>query len=305
MNDFDLNELTKNGSNLTVEFNGWDNNFYYDTNPTVLVLNLVDLFFIIICFLWGGWKIIQFLDRDQFGLKIAPVCLVLELLNSVTRFVNAILRIDCQMRSDYIDIEPPRTFLYSFSFVFNLSSGIFIIFFWMNLISMKIYKGHLLEKSFWPSFVLVVGFFILVLVVGILNMVYNDIRIVYYIAALILPICFIIAIFYFITAYRVFKYTKERSGSEDLQKIAVKIVLSGVCFIAMIVVSILDLIDPNPMAHMIGIFLLHLLQSARSLLQIDVFGTLKKNSDPVVIMDKSTYKTSISTKENISRAEEE
>jgi len=203
---------------IDVVFDNWDSNFFVNTYTTSLVVDIIDLIVILVCLVWVIWKIILLVQVNQFGFRIAPVCIILELFNSLTRLSNASLRINHEIRPDYTDIESIRIALYSFSFIFNLSSGVFVVFFWMNLMSTKIYRGTLLERAFWPSFVVVAIIFVVVFTLSLITIVLNQQSFANYISIFVLPLLLVLAIFYFITAHRVLKYVKNRTGSEGLKK---------------------------------------------------------------------------------------
>jgi hypothetical protein len=267
---------------ITANFSSWDHNIFGEVIPAYEGTQMV---LICICLIWANWKVYQLIKNDQFRLKIAPVCLCLEICNNIIRLASFSGYMQkLTTRPEYRMHPKIPVCLNSFAFAFNLSSGIFIVFFWMNLISMKIYKkGDILERAFWPSFILVgivflVQFFCSLLFgVGILDQAALSIY-----RQVIFCMCFILAIFYFITAYQVFKYSQKRSGSYDIKKIAFKIVLSGVCYVFIVIFglwvhSILGKVSPL-YYHTIA-FLFNTSFSFRSLLQIDVFGTVTKNKN--------------------------
>jgi len=269
--------LQNDSSSVFATLNNWDSNFFYDNTTLIMVLYSIDFTVILMCLFLGIWKLYILGVNTQLGLRIAPVCICIEIVNSLVRLSRCIIYIIKDSSSNYYDLEGIGGSLTCFGIALNLSSGIFIIFFWMNLISKKIYRGNLLEKAFWPSFILVGVVFTGIFVFGILNILGTETGFLYPEIAIILVIFLILAIFYFIIAHKVFHYTKQRSGSKGLNRIAIKIVLSGVCFLMLILFGILHFIfyDPNILADCFAQLGLNLSLSIRSLLQIDVFGTIK------------------------------
>jgi len=249
---------------------------------------IIMIIVVLICLSWGIYKIVGLAQNKHFALNIASVCLSLELLNGILRLVgpcNFLNRILGNTDQSVVKIGTSFT---SFAFGFNLSSGIFIIYFWMSILSLKLYSGNISEKSFWPSFVLVAIVWLLLFSFGVLYIVgLLSQTAISYLTGIILFSCIILAIFYFFTAKLVFNYTSKRSDSKGLKSIAIKIVLSGVCFILIVLnTGILLYVQSKPSFYLVNEtagLTLGLLFSARSLLQIDVFGTLKKKGQQVII----------------------
>jgi len=283
-------EKKLNNGSLSASFEGWDQNIFMKVTHTYSVAYRIILIIVVLfCLFWAAYKIYGLITHNHFAVNIASVCICLELLNGILRlvgpcnFLNRILL----GNSNQLVMKIGTSFT-SFAFGFNLSSGIFIIYFWMSILSLKLYSGNILEKSFWPSFVLVAIVWLLLFSFGVLYIVgILSQTAISYLTGIILFSCIILAIFYFITAKLVFNYTKKRSDSKGLKSIAIKIVLSGVCFILIVLnTGILLYVQSKPsfyLANETAALTLGLLFSARSLLQIDVFGTLKKKGQQVVI----------------------
>jgi len=283
-----ITEKLNNGS-LSGSFGGWDENIYITVvRKYGVAFRIILIIVVLFCLFWAMYKIYGLITHKHFAINIASVCLCLEVLNGVLRLVgpcNYLNRI-VTANSDPL-ISTVGTSFTSFAFGFNLSSGIFIIYFWMSILSLKLYSGNILERSFWPSFVLVAIIWLLLFlfglfyILGILSQL-----LVSYLSGVILVLCAILAVFYFITARLVFNYTKKRSDSKGLKTIAIKIVLSGVCFLLIIINTGLILMLQNKPLYLYNEIIsltVGLLFSARSLLQIDVFGTLKQKGQQVVI----------------------
>jgi len=287
-------------STLSVIFNGWDGNEYSENVPLRLAFYSIELVLIFVCFIWCCLKIYKLIIKHEFVLTIGPVCLILELLNTFSRAIFTGLRYYFQLGPAYIDFAPEVLFLLTLSTLFTLSSGVFIFFFFLNLMSMKIFKAGMWNKAFWPSFVIVGIMFIIIVVLGIWNFVSKqESDYITYFCIVLFPILLILAILYFYTGYRVIKYSNTKTQSEDLIIIAKKIILSGICFFLIFMLSLASWKLPEGGSRqLVIVFLLDVTLSIRSFLQIDVFGTIKKK-DNVVVEDKSSNNASSMT--NIQR----
>jgi len=293
-------------SSVYVQFDGWGLNYPYELSRTYgIATRSIDIILIICCFLWANWKIIGLIRDKQFDLNIAPVCLCIEVMFNLLRLVRSSLLLHENTAPVPGSIMPDNLTLsiYALSFSCNLSSGIFIIFFWMNLMKLKLYKIGLLDKAFWPSFALVAMVFILVVIFASLIIGKpGQNTIITIIGSLFVSLNFFVAVLYFIIAYQVFRYTENRTGSSDIKIIAIKIVLSGICFFLIVCFSINQLTTRGRffLVHTAGFFIMDLLYSVRSFLQIDVFGTIKKKNQEVVVMDEKNVSSNTPTLPNTS-----
>jgi F0F1-type ATP synthase assembly protein I len=173
----------------------------------------------------------------------------------------------------------------------------------MNLMKLKLYKIGLLDRAFWPSFALVAVLFTLVVIFGSLIIGKpGQSTITISIGSLCVFLCFFVAVLYFVIAFQVFRYTENRTGSSDIKVIAIKIILSGICFILIVCFSINQLASRGRifLVHTAGAFIMDLLYSIRSFLQIDVFGTIKKKNQEIVVMDDKNVSTNTPTLPNTS-----
>jgi len=222
----------------------------------------------------------------------------LEIICSIIRITPNVLSIEAITGQAEYRNEKLIHGLPIYAFGFNLTSGTFIIFFWLNLLSMKLFKGNLLEKSFWPCFGIVTSFWVLIIITSSIFFAFGTAqKILTYVGVALCFICFILAIIYFYTAHRVLEYSKTRSGSQGLKIIAWKIIGSGICFV-LIILALVLLIVPfrkSPPSSYTLTFVLQLFISMRSLLQIDVFGTIKKKEGEVINMSKTPNNDSSAT----------
>lgn len=289
-----------------MQFDGWDDNYQLDLSRSFSpAVRIIDMILTISCFIWAASKIYKLVQDKQFALNISPVCLCIEAVFNTIRLVRSILL--------YVELTAPlpgsslpenlTLWLYTLSFALNLSSGIFIIFFWLNLLKMKFSKFSFADKAFWPSFVIIGMLFVLVIILGALFIgkpsTAANLLTLSVILSFLTLFCFIVAMLYFIIAYQVFNYTRHRSGSDDMNVIAIKIVLSGLCFVTIVCFAVNQLITRNMgpffLVHMGGAFIMDILLSVRSFLQIDVFGTIKKKKQTVVVMDSKDKDKNSST----------
>jgi len=238
-----LKAIMVNGS-LSIRFDGWDTNPWVLIFPRMLLsFYTIEALFIFICFIMAVWKVRRLNLDDRFGLNIASVCLCLEIINSILRliYIGVLVQttfLESSYRSGML-LNSKCSAIYYFAFFLNLSSGIFVIYFWRNMTSLQLPQGKLLDKSFWSVIVLVCCCFILLLIGTIINVIYMNSLILSYIVAFILLLCFLLSIFYFIIAKRVYDYNNEsRAGSEELHIMTMNIVLSGVVYILITIISI-------------------------------------------------------------------
>jgi len=165
---------------------------------------------------------------------------------------------------------------------FTLSSGIFLIFFWLDVTSRSLYHGAFLDKAFWPAIILVIFSFLLMGISSIL-LWSGSVSPVYNIATIIILVeLFLVSIIYFISARRVYIYTqqqKDPSRFEGIKKMMFKIILSGVVMIIIVILSILLYNSWRfPMSEQTFYFLMYSLFSLRSYLLMDLFSTSSKKA---------------------------
>jgi len=289
---FDSSITSINFSNMTLiaHFQGWDDNFYIKFASLTITFSFISVLLNFLCMSWALYKLFQMHRTRQLALNIASVCLSLEVLCCAIRTTFNLMGFIANFMSVSYDGDILLA-LYYFSFPFTLSSGIFLIFFWIDITSSTLYHGAFLDKAFWPSIIFVAFGFVLVYISGILLMLSINQVLINYTAGFILFFSVVVAIIYFIAAKKVYQFTLEKHGqakAKELQKMTKKIVLSGVVIILIVVVSVsmLGLVGNTSLNLLYSIlsFVLALLFVLRSFLQIEVFATPKK-----LIKSKATH----------------
>jgi len=179
--------------------------------------------------------------------------------------------------ASYVIIEQS---LYLFAVPFTFSSGILMIFFWIDVTSKTMYQGAFLDKALKPAVAFIVLIFMLCFGVGIAyaSGTNSNLSLSNIIFGLIIFALFIFAIIYFITASRVFKLMEDDMyGSETktyLRHMTIKIVVSGIAVVLLVLDAVLVLAIPETVASSFTlVFFVDLLLSFRSFMQIEVFGT--------------------------------
>jgi len=181
------------------------------------------------------------------------------------------------------------------SMPFDLASGIFLIFFWIDITSSSLYHGAFLDKAFWPAMILVTLSFILVSITSIMlfvgfltfgNTLFTALT--QYLNA----IGFIVAIIYFIAAHRVHKYTRNKKDPIIVQaffRMMVKIILSGVILIFVFGITIGFIYNPgNTSGYIFLKFAYDWLCTIRSFLMIDLFGSPPREKSKTTSNNSST-----------------
>jgi len=281
-------------------FNHWDPNICVVLQPLNFALEFIFLILNFSCMLWAFSKL-YFMYRSfgHFMLNIANVCLSMEALCCFIRFLY------CCTFLGYIwnPTTPPypRNLSIFFSYLaypFNLSSGIFLMFFWIDMTSGTLYKGTFMDKAFWPCVGFVVVSFLFLWIPACIFLVNRSPIFLTYTGAVILVFSALVAIVFFVTAWKIEIYTKDRSPSQsrDLKIMTIKIVMSGIVILLIVVDSFLvlgfrELWTPYYILLWIDDFLFIL----RSFLQIEVFGVSKSASPTKSSSIDSTSEQSINS----------
>jgi len=270
------------GPNATMpgKFVGWDTNYNAKYKPISIPFFSINIFFDTICMVWGIYMLYGRFLSGHIGLNISTVCITLELLSVLCRQIGHILAIFIQT-VPYVPIgyQFPLGF-YFLATPFDLSAGIFLLFFWIDITSSSLYHGAFLDKAFWPAMVLtiityiVIGIPTILLFIGYLpfgNTLFTGLT--QYVNGLL----FIISILYFIAAHRVHQYTKNRKDPIIIRAffiMMIKIILSGVVMFFVIILSISFVFaQGNSPGYIFVKFLYDCFYTIRSYLMIDLFGS--------------------------------
>jgi len=251
------------------------------------------------CMVWG---IIKLYDRYQSGyltFNIATVCLSLESSGCFLRAISHLLYLMIVV-VPYVHITGTMsTVFYYLGFPFTLASGIFLIFFWIDVTSRTLYHGAFLDRAFWPAFSLVAMCYTIVIISVALLLVGRGDTAAGGTTAVILFLLLVVSIIYFIAAYKVNQYMKNRKDSDpvkekDFKRMTMKIVFSG----AQMVVIILFIImvqyrssNDGWLNTIIMTRILYVLLSMRSYLLIDLFSSPTKSSSKSTQSQPSTNST--------------
>jgi len=172
---------------------------------------------------------------------------------------------------------------------FTLSSGIFIIFFWIDITSRSLYHGAFLDRFFWPAIGLSTICFITIIISAIILMVGKSIQTVTYgLTFFIFALLFVCSVIYFVAAKNLIRYNKERKDpliEKEFRKLIIKIILSG---IVMILIIIITPVRYQRTGQTYIAFTGYILWSIRSYLLIDLFGTPPKQLSKSTTLPKSS-----------------
>jgi len=277
-------------SNITEQgiFQGWDTNVYDNIYGVFIFLICLDIILELSGMVWGIYKLYDRYQTEHFTLNIATVCLSLETSGCLLRAISHILFLIITV-VPYVPItaNTPTAFYY-LGFPFTLSSGIFLIFFWIDVTSRSLYHGAFLDKAFWPALSLVVISFAIVFISVVLLLLGRSDTFAGGSTVVILILLFVISIIYFIAAYKVNKYMSGRKDSDpvrekDFKKMTIKIVISGAEMILMLcfIIAIQYLARVDWMNYILQ-RILYTLFPLRSYILIDLF------SSPTKALSRST-----------------
>jgi len=179
-----------------------------------------------------------------------------------------------------------------FAFPFTFASGLFLIWFWINLTSKKLYRGAFLHKAHTPAFIFVVVVFCVMDVIAILWIANIDQKIIYVIVTVILVFFLLIAVSYFVAACRVYVYSKTKGTAhrQMFRSITIKICLSGVVLVVICGLSFFTSSTDKVAVRAVIIHMTNFLFILRAFLVIDCFSTEKA--------EKSTSEISGSSSKN-------
>jgi len=180
---------------------------------------------------------------------------------------------------------------------FTLSSGIFIIFFWIDITSRSLYHGAFLDRCFWPAIILSGICSISIFCTAILGMMkgWNGSEgPVIGLTGFMFILLGVCSIIYFVAAKSLIRYNKERKDSplrdKEFNKLIIKIIASGIVMILIILVSPLQWVRTfgSTFSSIYITFTGYVLWSIRSYLLIDLFGTPPKQISKSTTAPKSS-----------------
>jgi hypothetical protein len=264
-----------------VRFLGWDYNYYLDSFWLRVAFFIVLLAFNLACAGWGTHKEAALYRLDP-RINVATVCIALETLSALFRALDDIITLVYFTRPW---ADGNRNLDAMFTYIAgscSISSGIFVIFFWIDVTSSSLYTGCFLDKALGPCVFFVASVFALIYVCAILQVFYPAFAVIIYVQLVFLLFLVVVSLIYFVAAFRVARYlrneassySKERKGR--LMKISYKIVVSGVLTIFMAFCSLGYLLSATVAGSIACDFLIAFATIARSALVISIFGTPKK-----------------------------
>jgi len=262
--------------NITFKFTGWEDNPRIRLKWISILFNTILFIINLMLTLWCFYKLYSLYRAGEYRLNISTVCISLEVLCCLLRALFHLLTILVN------SIVVPYTetlilVIYYFSFPFTLSSGIFLIFFWIDLTSKSLYRGTFLDKAFWPCVIFVITAFILLYASGIVVLIQKNQIYIYITSGVVLFFSLVIAIIYLVGAKRISNYIKQRQNMvKELNRMTKWIVISGVVIILIVVISVslLALVAVFIPYAILG-YTLDILMISRTYLQIEVFSTPK------------------------------
>jgi len=269
---------------IMVTFNEWDPNTCVTLQPLNFALEFILLVLNFSCMLWALSKMfLMYRSYGQFMVNIANVCLSMEALCCLFRFLYCCTFLGYIWESTTPNYPRNLNLFFNYlAYPFTLSSGIFLMFFWIDMTSGTLYKGTFIDKAFWPSVVFVVISFLFLWIPACIFLVNRNPLFLTYTGAAILILSAIVAIIFFVTAWKIDIYTKDRSPSQsrELKLMTIKIVVSGIIILLIVIDSFLVLnYREKWLPYYILLWLDDFLFLGRSFFQIEVFG-IAKNQRP-------------------------
>jgi len=287
---------------LQANFISWDTNEYIDLYYSTIVINFIIIALYIGCLAFGGYHLYKRAKDEKLVINISTVCITLEILSSIVTILSRIFKIYFTI-AQYVSISYRVDLTCAYmAFSFTLASGVFIIFFWINITSRKLYTGALLDKAYIPAFVFVVIIGLLLYIFSILWVANIDQRTIYFMVTVILIILSMVALIYFISAYKVYLYskTKESVHRKLFRNITLKIVLSGVILVIVIIFSFITSYTVDITLRAAMTYLIRFSLVFRTFLTMEIFTTekIKKSGTVPTIESHSMSDNSSLQKKN-------
>jgi len=283
MKDFQDYQAVGVNQTIMLTFNDWDPNICAVLKPLSFALEFIFLVLNVATMLWAFSKIFyMYRAFGNFMVNIANVCLTMEALCCFLRALYC-----CTIIGYIWNPTPPpyprnlHIFFQYLAYPFTLSSGIFLMFFWIDMTSGTLYKGTFIDKAFWPSVAFVVIAFLFLWIPACIFLVNRNPLFLTYTGSAILIFSALVAIIFFITAFKIDIYTKDRSPtqSRDLKIMTIKIVMSGFVILSIVLVSFLELAFRDLwVSYYILVWFDDFLFILRSFFQIEVFGLTKNKA---------------------------
>jgi len=285
--------LSLKNNSIKGRFLNWDINLsspVFGLHVFIYLLNgLLDL----ICIYCGISKLFDRYAYGHFRLNIATVCLSLEVTSCIVRVVACILSALRSLVPAY-SISFPGNLgqgIYYMMLPFTLSSGIFIIFFWIDITSRSLYHGAFLDRFFWPSIILSGICFISIFLTASFFIAGYGQDAAQWPTYCIFFLLFVCSVIYFIAAKNLYRYNKERKDpmiEKEFKKLIIKITLSGIVMLIIIFITPFRYITGRGFGGFYIASTGYLLWSLRSYLLIDLFGTPPKQLSKSTTLPKSS-----------------
>jgi hypothetical protein len=276
-----LDAFVPPGGVAPVQFLGWDHNYYLDSYWVRIAFFIVLFLFNFACAGWGAYNLS--LRRNLAPrVNVATVCIFLETLSAVFRVLDDIITL-VYFTEPWADVNRHLDSMFVYmSGSCSLSSGIFVIFFWIDMTSGSLYHGCFLDRALGPCVFFVAAVFALIYVSAVLQVFYPAIVVVLYVQLALLIFLVLVACIYFVAAFRLARYinanqefysTEKRKG---LMRVTYKVVASGAISIFTALCSLGYLLSTTIAGSIACDFLTAFGTVFRSMLVISIFGTPKK-----------------------------
>jgi archaellum biogenesis protein FlaJ (TadC family) len=286
--------LSQINNTIKGRFLNWDINLSAPLFGVHIFIYLLNVLLDLICIYCGISKLFDRYAYGHFRLNIATVCLSLEVTSCIVRVVACILSALRSLVPAY-SISFPGNLgqgIYYMMLPFTLSSGIFIIFFWIDITSRSLYHGAFLDRFFWPSMILSGICYIFILCTASFFIAGWQVDVAtQWLTYTIFFLFLVCSVIYFIAAKSLYRYNKERKDpmlEKEFKKLIIKITLSGIVMLIIIFITPFRYITGRGFGGFYIATTGYVLWSTRSYLLIDLFGTPPKQLSKSTTLPKSS-----------------
>jgi hypothetical protein len=280
-----------------VRFLGWDPNYYLEAFGYRVAFYAVLLVLNVACAAWGLRNLALRRQEDGLVLNTAMVCIGLETLSALLRVIEVAITL-VYLTEPWLALNRSLdTLLVYVGSSCSVTSGIFVVFFWIDMTSGSLYQGAFLHKAFKPCVAFAAAFVTVNVVCAVLATAAAYLYAILYVQIAMLALVGTLSLVYFGAAFRVVRYVRAREDcgpdtKAALMAISYKIVASGALILVMILCSLVWLWASGSVGALAGEFVLNLVFVARAALEISIFGTPRPRP-----------KASVSTSEGTGTAE--
>jgi len=284
----------KNNTNLNATFYNWDVNPFFDYNISEIVVYILICLFNVIVLIIGLYRLYERYLNNLLEFNIATICISLETASCLLRAIEILIKV-LENIVPFLNVQHSAVlFVIDIAYPCTLSSGIFLIFFWIDITSFSLYRGSFLDKFFWPCISLVVIITVITDIAAFMSLVNFNVAVVNYMVILILAISLIVSIIYFISAFKIYNYIKRRKQYEEKFYILIyKIIVSGLITIGIVIIAFTTITTIVVPTILITRYFTEILLCSRSAILIDIFKIKiqKSSNDKKLELSNTTTAT--------------